>query len=56
MNIDNIPPPILSSHVMLMGNKYDLLEFQESENRKWMSKILRTMAHSCCAGLFYLSC
>jgi hypothetical protein len=55
-NIDKIEPSIFTSNLQIIANKYDLLEYQESENRKWMGKILRSLCHTHCAGLFYISC
>ena len=39
-NIDNISGEILCNNLNILGNKYDLLEYEETEKRKWMGKVI----------------
>lgn len=40
---------------MIVGCKYDLFEKYETENRKWLSKALRYLAHTNGASLAFTS-
>lgn len=46
------PLPI---EIIVVGCKYDELEKEDSENRKWLSRALRYMAHTHFCHLFYCS-
>lgn len=38
-----------------MGTKYDLFERYDTENRKWLARALRYLAHHNNAGLYFCS-
>ncbi len=44
-----------SVNVVIVGCKYDLYEKYETENRKWLAKTLRFLAHSNNASLLFSS-
>lgn len=45
-------PPV---NLVLVGCKYDIFEKYETENRKWLSKALRYLAHTYGASLTFAS-
>lgn len=42
-------------HTIIIGTKYDLFEKYDTENRKWLSRSLRFIAHQNNASLYFSS-
>ena len=42
-------------NTIIVGTKYDLFERYDTENRKWLARALRYLAHSNNAGLYFCS-
>ena len=46
---------VLPINLIILGAKYDLFEKFDAENRKWITRVLRYLAHNAGASLYFSS-